>query len=205
MQWDRQNQDRERQEKPRSHEEIMEPAQNPAPGLIHKIQIPYVLDLCLKLLGGLRQKIESGGFNKKRDATALEKIYGPDTDLHKTPLRSYLAWVNTAKAPQEERVRKGYATPEQCKNNVITEIDREIDRFRKYGQDQKFMESKRTKLEILRRSVPDSPALDRLSRYETTLERAFDRTLNQLERIQRLRRGQPVAPRIDTTVSSEPR
>ncbi len=44
--------------------------------------------------------------------------------------------------------------------------------------------------------------LDRLLRYEASLERAFDRTLNQLERLQRMRHGQPVPPRIDFTVSS---
>ena len=64
------------------------------------------------------------------------------------------------------------------------------------------IESDRTKLEILRRSVPDSSGLDRLLRYETSLERTFDRTLSQLERQQRMRRGQPVAPRIDVHVST---
>ena len=63
------------------------------------------------------------------------------------------------------------------------------------------IESERTKLEILRRSVPDSSGLDRLLRYEASLERTFDRALNQLERLQRMRRGQPVAPRIDVNVS----
>ena len=48
------------------------------------------------------------------------------------------------------------------------------------------------KLEALRRRVPESPALHRLLRYEAHLERAFDRMLSQLERLQRIRRGQPV-------------
>lgn len=43
--------------------------------------------------------------------------------------------------------------------------------------------------------------LDLLLRYDTTLNRNIDRTLGQLERHQRLRRGQPVAPPIDVNVS----
>jgi len=58
------------------------------------------------------------------------------------------------------------------------------------------------KVEGVRRVVPESPALDRLLRYEVSLERSFDRTLTQLERLQRMRLGQPVPPRIDVNLSS---
>jgi hypothetical protein len=44
--------------------------------------------------------------------------------------------------------------------------------------------------------------LDRLPRYEASIERSFDRTLTQLERIQRMRLGQPVAPPIKVDISS---
>ena len=49
---------------------------------------------------------------------------------------------------------------------------------------------------------PESPALHRLLDYEASLERAFDRTLSQLERLQRMRLGQAVPPQIDVNVSS---
>jgi len=39
-------------------------------------------------------------------------------------------------------------------------------------------------------------------RYEASLERGFERALNLYERSQRLRRGQPVAPRIDVNIST---
>ncbi len=48
----------------------------------------------------------------------------------------------------------------------------------------------------------EAPSLDLLLRCETNLERAFDRTLNQLERLQRIRKGQPVLPTLDVSVSS---
>ena len=44
--------------------------------------------------------------------------------------------------------------------------------------------------------------LDLSVRYESTLERAFERALNQLERLQRIRKGQPVSPTLNVQVSS---
>lgn len=49
-------------------------------------------------------------------------------------------------------------------------------------------------------SVPRSS--DRLLRYETHLSREFDRTLAQLERLQRIRLGQPVPPPINLNVTT---
>ena len=43
--------------------------------------------------------------------------------------------------------------------------------------------------------------LDRMLRYEASLERAFDRALNQLERQQRMRLGQPVPPSLKVELS----
>jgi hypothetical protein len=46
-----------------------------------------------------------------------------------------------------------------------------------------------------------APLNDRLQRYETCLDRSFDRTLSQLERLQRIRLGQPVLPEVKLAVS----
>jgi hypothetical protein len=44
--------------------------------------------------------------------------------------------------------------------------------------------------------------LDRLLSYEASLEKNFDRTLGQLERLQRMWFGHPVPPSINVNVSS---
>jgi hypothetical protein len=64
-------------------------------------------------------------------------------------------------------------------------------------------ERDRMKLEVTVRAIPRSERAELLPKYEAALERAFDRTLLQLERIQRERRGQPQAPRIDVTIATE--
>lgn len=57
--------------------------------------------------------------------------------------------------------------------------------------------SEKMKLEVLRQYVPLTPQFDHFLRYEASLERSFDRTLTQLERLQRMRLGQPVPPKLE--------
>jgi len=163
-------------------------------GVRQTMQNPVILKTCLELLCELRQKIESSSFDRKRDTAILEKICESDSQLGKMLLERYLRTIDVAELPDKER--EGFATPAECKSNILDVIDKEI-----HLCQIPLVEGERTKLEVLRHSVPESERLDRLLRYEASLERSFDRTLNQLERMQRLRRGQAVAPRIDVTVS----
>jgi hypothetical protein len=45
--------------------------------------------------------------------------------------------------------------------------------------------------------VPGTTALDRLLRYEAALNHELDRTVSQFDRLQRIRRGQPVSPKLE--------
>ena len=202
LEWDQRNRQRQEAEKLGTREFPLALISNEGSGLIWNIRNPDILERCLELLCELRQEIRSSGLEKERDTSILRKIYGSDEHLRENLRESYLLWVAAAEAPEEERQREGFATPEQCKENVLSEIQAEIRRLQNYRREQAAIESERTNLETLRRKVPESVKLDRLLRYEASLERAFDRTLNQLERMQRLRRGQPVAPRIDVNVST---
>jgi hypothetical protein len=172
------------------------------PGLILEMQNPEILEYCVRLLLELQNGIKSRGFSETRDCSILAIIYGGDLDLHGTFRDFYLSWLNISRVPEEERQCKGYATPEQCKERVSSAIDAEIRGLRNYREGQAIMESERAKLEVLRRKVPVSERLERLLRFEASLERGFERALNQYERVQRLRRGQPVAPRIDVNIST---
>jgi len=55
----------------------------------------------------------------------LEKLYGPYHDVSDwrvTLFRSYLIWSHTSLDSDEERQQKGYASPEQCKDNFLYEL-----------------------------------------------------------------------------------
>jgi hypothetical protein len=172
-------------------------------GMRWNIQNADVLKRCLELLEKMRQEIETKGLNEDRDNPVLQTIYGEIYRPHLRPTlyHEYSAWLRAAVAQGIIRKSKRYTTPEQCKQNVLQCIDSEIKHLRNFQIQFEAIKSERTKLEILSQKVPDNQALDRLLRYESSLERAFDRTLNQLERAQRMRKGQPLPPQLDVKIS----
>ncbi len=167
-------------------------------GLIGNTHNRHVVEYCLEWLANLRKGIEDVGFRPDRDALILRKLYG-DRDLSRlgTDLYdSYETCLQMAETPEEERERKGYFSPAAYRHIVMERIDKEIRRIKRDQKARASVEAARTQLEIVCRNVPDGPGLDRLLRYEASLERSFDRTLSQLERLQRMRLGQPVAPEL---------
>lgn len=173
-------------------------------GLILAKENPQILEKCLWLLSDLKHEIEREGFDYEGDNAILTKLYGSGEGRGVNLVDSYRVWYNTAKCDDEERKQKGYASVEQCRKNFLEELNGVIRFLEEYGKARKSLEYHRINLESLRQNVPDSPRLDQLLRYETTLERSFDRTLTQLERLQRIRLGQPVPPPIKLDVSRDP-
>jgi hypothetical protein len=172
--------------------------------LIHGITKPEILEKCLGMLKKLEQSIDENGFDEGNDRGILERLYedsDPDT-LEGTIRDSYSHWLNLARSHASGGDQRELASPEQCKNSFLKDLKHETRRLKAYRSEQALTESRKMEVEALRGNVPDSPQLERLLRYETTLDRAFDRTLNQLERIQRARKGQPLPPTLNVNLSS---
>jgi hypothetical protein len=157
----------------------------------------------LELLTELEQGIDTNGFDEELDCLLLRTIYGDPSRRHVrlTLQDKYSSWLDTARVDEEERAREGYATPENCKQNVLLLIKSEIVSLKQDQKKRESIKSELAKLDILRQSVPDSRGLDRLLRYETHLSREIDRILNRLERLQRIRKGQPLPPQVDVKIS----
>ena len=171
-------------------------------GLIEKMENPQILEKCLEVLEALKNNIKTRGLNFDFDQEALDELYG-DRDHWTTTLSdTYEIWSDTAACSDEERKQSGCASEKQCKINVLIELDNEIARLNQYKKVRTLMESERLRLESLRKNVPDGPQLDRLIRYEASLARDFERTLTQLERLQRMRKGQPVLQPIKVDLST---
>jgi len=175
--------------------------------LISKIDNPLVLQRCLDLLAELRRLFAKNGFTDNH-TKILGCIYGNSylTNLGDNLYSEYKLWRNAAEASEDNRRAEGYVSPEQCKSNVLQAIDREIRQLKRYSKLLAMIETDRMEIEALRLVVPESPALDRLLRYQASLDRSFDRTLSQLERSQRMRLGQPVLPKLEVrhSLSIEP-
>jgi hypothetical protein len=62
-------------------------------------------------------------------------------------------------------------------------------------------EAKKIGYNIYAAGIPSQEIADRLLRYEAHLSREIDRILNRLERLQRIRKGQPLPPQLDVKIS----
>jgi len=173
-------------------------------GLTRKIANPEVLETCLARLRVLKTGIETNGFNRDKDRSILTQLYGQFNEDHwQTDLfKAYQVFARNASLPDATRQQLELPSPKESVHHFLAELGQEIARLQAYGIARAAVEHERRDVELRRRSVPDSPRLDQLLRYATTLDRRFERALGQLERVQRTRLGQPVAPRVDVHVTS---
>jgi hypothetical protein len=202
VEWD----ERERQEK-EAGDDFRGPGGFASPdrkdwGLMQKMENPIILERCLNLLDQLRSTIEARGFERKLDAEILMGLYGRHERWAETLLDSYVKWCRTAEYSDHEREEGGFASAEQCKRIFLETVRTEIKHLNRYEKERASIESERIKLESQRLNIPEAPQLDRLLRYETTLERAFDRAQIQLERLQRMRRSEAASPQLNVNLSS---
>jgi hypothetical protein len=176
-------------------------------GLIRSIHNPDVLERCLQLLAELRKQVGRDGFNLLCDKRILKRIYGgcEENRLSGDLVDYYELCLKISQISEEERERNGLSSREECRLNMLKEIDEETGRLMCYKKAHTSIGTVRTQLETLRHSIPDASGLDRPLRYEASLERSFDRTLSQLERLQRMRRGQPVLAQLVPSRSSNSR
>ena len=136
----------------------------------------------------------------KGDSRILKKLYGDDQDggMPHGPRLVYEVYMEIAK------LLKARGHPEgdpELKEITSKMIDAEIARLGKLEQALEICDRERIEFKSSAAIIPSSEASDRLLRYETHLSREMDRILNRLERLQRMRRGQPLPPRLDVNIS----
>ncbi len=173
-------------------------------GLTHVVQNPQILQRCMDLLDSLKSRVKKDGFDAERDKETLIRLYGPYTEDYgrQSLFVQYGIWMMyAAEHPAEERQGTIYFSPGECVHIFLEAIEKEKRRLVRLNRATASIEAGKMHLEALRGNVPDAPELDRLLRYEASLERSFDRTLSQLERLQRMRAGQPVLPELKVRVS----
>lgn len=158
-------------------------------GIVHKLENPRIRAGCLQFLNELRRRAEKCGFDQDRDSKVLATLHGGPVGLWK----QYLKELQQA---EDERARGGHVSSPLSKQDALQGFERDIRQLTVFGAAQAIIEDERTKLRRLCLRVPESPTLDRLMRYEAHLSREFDRALSRLERLQRMRLGQPGPPTL---------
>jgi len=84
---------------------------------------------------------------------------------------------------------------------LLNEIDRMLEEYDRKKVSCYYRERAEEQASLDAAHLPDAEKLDKIMRYETTLERQLYRAMNQLERLQRMRCGEPVPSPVLMEVS----
>jgi hypothetical protein len=168
-------------------------------GMLKYIDNPHVLDEVLEILSLVRLALEKNGFQE--DPWLLRKLYGLDHD-GAAPWGLFRTYLGLARfAAENAKTNPGANDADSAKNLMLKMLDSEIRRFRRMAKALERFRELRMQWTSAAALVPPPAVSERLLRYETHLCREFDRTLSQLERLQRMRLGKPVIPPINVQVS----
>ncbi len=90
---------------------------------------------------------------------------------------------------------------ERNRREVVVYLDREIERYHRLNIEYYDRERWREKTRQDTSMLPALPVLEKIMRYETKLERQMYRAMAQLERVQRIRRGEAVPAPLSVAVT----
>ena len=153
------------------------------------------------LLDTLHTLINVRGFTPDVDRPMLGRIFGVTT--LNSLLLQYEAWSNPKRGVIKAEALKEFDLPlAERKLKFLDQLEREINRLKKINEDLDVVAKLRRTAEKETSGVPEAPRLERLLRYSASLERDFDRTLNQLERLQGMRKGQPATPTVNVKLTT---
>lgn len=163
-------------------------------GIARRYENPHLLRRAIQLLEVLSFVVEDRGFKPEQDEGLLERLYGG------SDRREGLCLAYRISSSQADEAADG-PTTEACQREFLEKVGFEIERLLGKVQHVEVRQKKELPLREESLAIPKETELDRLLRYEARLEGSFDRTLSQLERLQRMRRGQPIASPIKVELS----
>lgn len=169
-------------------------------GMLKNVKNPYVLGSSIEILKLFRSGFEQFGFQV--DPWILRKLYGLDHD-NGVPWSLFKFYLGFRHGVENYSKMENISIEsiDAAKKMMMQAIDAEIEHLEKLKEALELVESERSAFRSIAALVPPPAVSERLLRYETHLSREFDRTLSQLERLQRMRLGQPVLPPISVRLS----
>jgi hypothetical protein len=169
-------------------------------GLLEARQNPLVLERAVELLESLEGPIEARGFDPVSDHEVINKVFGRE---HKCQLRGlYEICRDYSIAGDAPELKEFDLPPDERKAKFLGYLRDEINELKRSLRALKRLSEQREALENQSSCVPEPARLDRLLRYGASLQRDYERCLNQLERLQRARNGQPALPTLNVNVSA---
>ena len=170
-------------------------------GILRHRKNVFVTRNAIELLEVFREAFALVGFQKDKDPFILRKLYGLDHD-NGAPWGVFKSFLALSKIAAEEQESNDCPKPGDWKERMLKILDAEIKRLRELASKQVENEKEKLAIELTVAPLRDEAMIERTTRYEAHLSREFNRTLANLERLQRIRLGQPLAPAIKIDLMS---
>jgi hypothetical protein len=119
-----------------------------------------------------------------------------ETELLNRLRQFYAATTNSANRPSES---DGTSQPGE---DVLAYLDEKIAGFEAVVQDMAEEESRDDMARLDAAVLPSAEVIEKLQRYETSLERQYYRAMNQLERLQRRRAGEHIPAPVSMDIGA---
>ena len=154
----------------------------------------------LGIVGELRQHIKRLGEIPESARNEVMRVFGGKENQfgHDLLFFTWLATDEGQKATREDCENdEEPPSPDRCRK-VILKLLADKERFLKDALEViQERQDLRTESEMAGLSLPDAGAADRILRYEAAIERQMYRAMDQLERLQRQRRGEFTPPPVN--------
>lgn len=164
----------------------------------------FGLTYLLEVLEDVKAEVEEEGCLSERAKEQLIKNFGDDENGITHWCYAFTRMALEAKGGAEENPNQppGALPPDKCKEAILKLLDEE--KAKLVGLKAIIEENELMELDAKCKSfvLPPKEAVEKILRYESSIERQLYRAMNQLERIQRQRRGEVVPPPISVELST---
>lgn len=176
-------------------------------GILKNVSNSLLIREAIGELKVCRARLEKWGFQRDRDQLCLTKLYGLDSNSC-APAGIFEAYqilwkLATDATKQQNTASQNTPSPDERKKEMVSFLDSEIERLESLVAMLRVIDSRRSEYQRTAALVPAQGVVDRLLRYESHLNREFDRKLSQLERLQRARLGKPEPPRLVVDINAQ--
>ena len=173
-------------------------------GMLYHTSNSSIIERVVELLEGLRHRIKDRGLDLDQDKDLLIKIYGSPVDGEIRSEFFFRYAVLALELPKDSKTNGDWVPrPEDSSRFALRAVDKEIKRLTQSQESCEEDEEKKLEYAAKAAVLPPEGTMERLMRYEASLERSIDRTLTQLERLQRMRAGQAIPPPLKVEVTRE--
>jgi len=173
--------------------------------------LPEVLRKSTKGIDDLKVAVEEAMAELERTGTvsreacdALDKLFENTAD---NPVLMLRAWFLDEMPDRLRKLREEAVLPEGIKldkkaaaHEQLELCWEDLERLRRKVRQQ---EKLAREIGLQRLSIPHGPRLERIQRYETAIKRDMYRAIDQLERLQRRRKGEPQPPTVNVNVARD--